>query len=307
LPSACVFAPTPVLTVTIEAGERDAELHIHPGGQGFWVARLMAELGVHVRLCASLGGETGEVLRGLLTGEDLELRMVRVGGANGAYVHDRRSGSREDVATMEASALSRHELDELYGAALTASLDADVCVLGGPGPLGAVPSDIYRRLAVDIAGNGGTVVADLSGEALDAAVAGRVAVLKTSHEELLRDERVGSDDPDALLDVIGEIASKSGGAVVCSRAEQPALAVRGNEAMTVTSPPLEPVESRGAGDSFAAGLAAGLARRASLEDALRLAGAAGGMNVTRHGLGSGRRDQIEALAEHVAVELLERR
>ena len=206
---------------------------------------------------------------------------------------------------MEAAALTRHELDELYGAALTAALDADVCVLGGAGPLGAIPNDIYRRLATDIAGNGGTVVADLSAEALDAAVAGRAAVLKTSHEELLRDGRARCDEAAVLLDVIAEMADATGGAVVCSRAEQPALAVAGGRAMTVTSPPLEPVESRGAGDSFTAGLATGVARRASLEDALRLAGAAGGMNVTRHGLGSGRREQIEALAAHVAVELLE--
>jgi 1-phosphofructokinase len=291
-----------VLTVTVEAGERGPELHLHPGGQGFWVARLMAVLGVDVRFCASFGGETGQVLRALVAAEPLELREVRVAGSNGAYVHDRRSGSRQEIAVMESTGLSRHELDELYGAALTAALDADVCVLGGPGPLGTVPTDLYRRLSLDVAANGGTVVADLSGDPLQAAMDGRAAVIKVSHEELLEDGRAENDTVASLLCAITTIAQATGGVVACSRAEEPALAVAEGRALRVISPPLEPVESRGAGDSFTAGLAAGLACGIPFENALRLAGAAGAMNVTRRGLGSGRRDQIEALAARVEIE-----
>ena len=58
----CVFAPAPLLTVTIESkadGSGDDEIHVHAGGQGFWIARLVAELGVEVVLCGSFGGETG--------------------------------------------------------------------------------------------------------------------------------------------------------------------------------------------------------------------------------------------------------
>ena len=46
-----VFAPSPVLTVTIEAGPDRPEVHLHPGGQGFWVARMAANLGAEVVLC----------------------------------------------------------------------------------------------------------------------------------------------------------------------------------------------------------------------------------------------------------------
>jgi hypothetical protein len=42
-----VFAPTLLLTVTLEVGpgEQD-ELHLHAGGQGFWVARMIRRLGL---------------------------------------------------------------------------------------------------------------------------------------------------------------------------------------------------------------------------------------------------------------------
>jgi 1-phosphofructokinase len=38
---AMVFAPAPQLTVTIERAGDDDELHVHPGGQGIWQARML--------------------------------------------------------------------------------------------------------------------------------------------------------------------------------------------------------------------------------------------------------------------------
>src|SRR5699024_4524050 len=67
--SAMVFEPTPVLTVTAEPGASDAatskeaDLHLHPGGQGLWIARMLKALGLDTQLCAPLGGETGAVLK----------------------------------------------------------------------------------------------------------------------------------------------------------------------------------------------------------------------------------------------------
>ena len=60
-PHVCVFDPSPILTVTIEAAndDGDAEIHLHAGGQGFWIARLLAELDVDVVLCGAFGGESG--------------------------------------------------------------------------------------------------------------------------------------------------------------------------------------------------------------------------------------------------------
>ena len=58
--------PAPVLTITVEPGPDGPEVHLHAGGQGFWVAHLAATLGSAVTLCCALGGEPGRVLRGLI-------------------------------------------------------------------------------------------------------------------------------------------------------------------------------------------------------------------------------------------------
>ena len=97
-----VFAPSPLLTVTIEPGGDRPEVHLHAGGQGFWVARLAATLGAEVVLCSALGGEPGRVLDGLIAGERLTQRAACANTPNGVYVHDRRSGERVEIVSVES-------------------------------------------------------------------------------------------------------------------------------------------------------------------------------------------------------------
>ena len=53
-----------------------------------------------------------------------------------------------------------------------------------------------------------------------------------------------------------------------------------------------------------AALAVATAKHLDTESSLRLAAAAGALNVTRHGLGSGRADAIEQLAANVDVRAI---
>jgi 1-phosphofructokinase len=71
--------------------------------------------------------------------------------------------------------------------------------------------------------------------------------------------------------------------------------------LELAGPRVEPVEPRGAGDSMFAALGASLARDEDLGRALRMAAAAGCLNATRHGLGTGTDRQVEQLSRHVAV------
>lgn len=114
-----IFAPLPVLTVTVESRSGEDDIHVHAGGQGVWQSRMVSSLGVPTVLCAALGGETGSVLGHLLPTTDVTVRSVLVSCRNGAYVHDRRTGDRDIIAESPGSALDRHELDSLYELTLT--------------------------------------------------------------------------------------------------------------------------------------------------------------------------------------------
>ena len=307
--SVAVLAPAPLLTVTIEASGGREEVHLHPGGQGVWVARLIANLEVDVVVCASFGGESGVVVKALIDHWGIDLRAVPATSWNGTYIHDRRSGVREPIAATEAPSRSRHEVDELYGTTFVAGIEAGTVVLGGPETSAMargdvpelIPYDVYTRLAHDLRANSATVVADLSGPALDAATEGGLDLVKVSDEDLLVCGQVADASVEALVDVASDLAERGARAVVVTRGELPSIALLEGAFYEVHVPHVEPVDPRGAGDSFTAGVAAGLARGRSLADAVRLGTAAGTLNVTRRGLGSGNRREIELLARHVTI------
>ena len=295
-----VFAPSPELTVTVEDLEGAPDVHIHAGGQGVWQSRMVGSLGAEAVLCCALGGETGQVLRQLI---GVDLRVRDVNARNGAYVHDRREGERDQVVRMAADALSRHELDDLYELTLVECLRSDVAVLSGPAADDApVPDAVYERLTRDIGAHGGRVVVDLSGGRLARALEGGPEVVKVSHEELVAD---GMAESDALPDLAAgcrKVASYGVRAVVVSRAAEDTLALLEDEFYLVRSPSLTPVDTRGGGDSMTAGLAVALAQGGSLRDAVELGAAAGAVNITRHGLGSGSGEVVRELAGRVQLE-----
>ena len=303
--SVVVFAPSPLLTVTVECRGANPDIHLHAGGQGFWLARMIGALGVPVVLCGSFGGETGMVVRMLVEREGVTVRGITARADNGAYVHDRRGGERVPLAEMPPAPLARHEVDELYAVTLVEALEASVCVLGGPAADDVLPFDTYRRLAADLRGSGTLVVADLSGEALQAALKGGVSLVKVSHETLLADGLAASENTEDLVAATRSLRDRGAERVVVSRAERPALASAGGDVVEIVTPTLEVVDVRGAGDSMTAGLAVALARGDDWESMLRLGAAAGSLNVTRRGLGTGGRTEIERLAAHVIVRAVD--
>src|ERR1051325_10972955 len=99
-PRVTVFGPNPILAITIERrGADEDDIHVHPGGQGVWVARMAGELGAYPILCCFCGGETGILLRPLIDTLPGETRLVDTTAASGAWVIDRRSGERDFIAT----------------------------------------------------------------------------------------------------------------------------------------------------------------------------------------------------------------
>jgi len=296
-----VFAPTPLLTVTVEAGPEGVdEIHLHAGGQGFWIGRMAANLGAEVCLCAPCGDEVGDVLVALMQAEGVRVQRTLLAGANGAYVQDRRDGSRMMIAQMPPTVLRRHEVDELYTASLTQGLRADVAVLGGSHADDVLSADVYARLAADLSAHGVPVVADLSGDQLKAALEGGVTVLKVSHEDLIDDGWARRDDSATLMAAMHELA-QGATCVVVSRAADPALALFDDRVVEVVAPSLHQVDHRGAGDSMTAGIAVALAQGQTFEQALRVGAAAGALNVTRRGLATGQAEAVAELVERVVV------
>lgn len=301
-----IFAPSPVLEITVEEHEDGGDVHVHAGGQGVWQARMLQSLGCEVQLCSALSGETGRVLGYLLQEEGIPVVGFPRQARGGVFVHDRRTnGEKVPIIESGGDALSRHEQDELYGLTLRTGLDADLVILSGPHGSGILPADFYRRLAADLRTGGVRVVVDLAGERLDAALAGGVTVAKVSDHELLDDGRIADKaDLDEVVAAMRGLHDAGAEVVVVTRAEESAFLLQDGVVHEVVAPRMEVVDAAGAGDSFVGAFCSVLARGGSVDDAAMLGAAAGAQNVTRHGLGTGEAATIERLRQLVVMRPL---
>lgn len=298
-----VFGPHPMLSITIEALTSDGgdEIHLHAAGQGVWVARMAAELGAMPVLCGFIGGETGAVLRPLLEQMGVELRLIRTGAESGCYLHDRRSGEREPLAQSASLPPTRHEIDELFSTSVAAALDADVLALCGPYPGEALPLEIYGNLVADVRANGTPVVVDLSPPRLDSALEGGPELVKINDWELARHVDGPVDTDERMLGAARRLLEGGAGTAIVTRAGEPAVVVRGEDAWELVPPRFERGAREGCGDSMMGALAACMAKGVAWEETLRTGAAAGAANFLRSGLGSGSRQVVEDLARKVEL------
>jgi 1-phosphofructokinase len=297
-----VFAPALLLLIELHrSGDGVDEVHLHAGGQGYWVSRMIAALDERAIPCGAVGGEPGDALRAIIAADGLDSRLTPMSKPNCVIIEDRRCRHRVRLVETAVPSLGRHEVDELYSSIVGAAMSTGVCVLTGTQLAPMFDPDTFRRLVSDLQRNDIAVIADLCGEPLAAALAGGVDVLKISHEELVADGWAKSSGVAAIADGIVRLRDAGAGAVVVSRSDRSTVVGSADGLVEVRAPALEVLDGRGGGDSMTAALAVAAANEMSFEDGLRMAAAAGALNVSRHGLGTGRRDAIEEIAEHVEI------
>jgi 1-phosphofructokinase len=307
MPRVAVFGPNPMLAVTVEAlsAEGGDDIHVHPAGQGVWVARMAAELGAEPVLCGFAGGETGQVLSGLLEELPVELRLVETSQPSGAYIHDRRSGERVPVAQSAAMPPSRHEVDDLFSVTVAAALDCDLLAVCGPYPDEGLPTEIYGSLVTDVKANGTPVVVDLSPPRLNGALEGKPDLVKINDWQIAAYVSGPVDTEERMRAAIQRLLDDGAESAIVTRAGEPAMAMRDGRAWELTPPRFERGSREGCGDSMMGALSAAIAAGRDWEDTLRLGAAAGATNFLRHGLGTGARAVVEELTPRVQLRELD--
>ena len=302
-PRIAVFAPHPLLTVSLEReGTQRERVHFHAGGQGVWVARMAARMGAEPVLCSLVGGESGELLQPLLSALNAELRLVPASSPSGCYVTDRRSGDRKLLTFAASDPPSRHELDELFSITCAEALAAGWLVVCNPMPADALPLELYGDLVADARAGGCRTLVDLSSPRLDSALRGEPDLVKINDWELAQFVCGPVSERDQLEDAMRQVCDTGARTVVVTRGEKPAFVLDEGEFFHLTPPRLDRGFREGCGDAMMGALAAAWANYETLPYALRVGAAAGAANFLRHGLGSATRDVIERLLDRVALE-----
>ncbi len=300
-----VFAPSPILSVTIERrGDRHDDIHLHPAGQGVWLSRMAGELGASPVLCSFVGGETGALLESMLERLPGERRLVRTETASGCYVTDRRTGERELVAQAFGDPVSRHEADELVAATTAVALECDLLAICNPYPGDAVPLEVYANLVANAHGAGVRVIADLSSPRLEPTASAGADLVKLNDWELAGFVKGPVDTPERLRGAAERLLELGARNVVVTRGGDPALALLDGQAWELIPPRLDAGSREGCGDTMMGAIAAALSGGAGLEDAIVIGAGAGAVNFLRHGLGTGSRREVEELAREVELRRL---
>jgi 1-phosphofructokinase len=297
VPRIAIFGPHPLLTVAVEDHD---DVHLHVGGQGVWLSRMVRELGAEPVLCGFAGGERGRVVRALLP----EARLVETAGESGCWVVDRRDEQRRVIASQLSPHPTRHETDDLFSLTVAAGLEADVLVVCNPFPGEALPLEVYENLVADVRGEGVPVLVDLSTPRLDRALAARPDLVKLNDWELAEFVTDAVDPPERLWAAVERLQASGAGDVIVTRGGEPFSALLEGRRYEVTPPRFDHGAREGCGDTMMGALAASRAAGADWPAALRTGAAAGAANFLRHGLGTGTLEVVQRLEGSVEVREL---
>jgi 1-phosphofructokinase family hexose kinase len=278
-----IITPNPALDRTmvvpnLRLGHRHRaeQVIVAAGGKGLNVARAARSLGQPLRVCAPLGGITGQFVAHLAGKE----------GLDGFWSWHSAGETRTCVLVVDPHAEDATPLDEhgpplsaedwlaFVDAALDAASVASMAAICGSLPPG-VPPSAAGELVRALGRVGCQVVVDTSGPPLAAAIEAQPYGLKVNGAELSAALSRPIAGPEQAAAALAEVRARGVALAVVSLGEQGALAA--NEAGTchATPPPLEVVSTVGSGDSLLAGLLTGLRRGYTLDEALRLGVACG--------------------------------
>ncbi|MBO0750948.1 MAG: 1-phosphofructokinase family hexose kinase [Bradyrhizobiaceae bacterium] len=302
------FTPNPALDVStaVAAMTPDHKLRCtaaryDPGGGGINVARVVRRLGSEVTAIYPRGGITGHTLDSLVERERITCKTTDIAEETRLdfAVHEDASG-KQFRFVLPGPTLGAHECRACLDT-LAACAGPGFVVASGSLPPGA-PPDLYARASRIVKSAEGRFLLDTSGPALKAALAEGVFLIKPSLRELC--DAAGESlegEADWIHACTGLVKQGRAAMVALTLGPGGALLVAEGRVLRATPPPLAPVSSVGAGDSFLGALVWSLAAGYELGAALRLAVAAGSSAVLNPGTELAHADDARRLVDTVTV------
>jgi len=261
----------PVTGETVLGGHHDRI----PGGKGANQAVAAARLGARVAMVGRVGSDdAGRTLRTALQAAGVDCRHLAVDGlapSGLALIGVDRSGDNTIIVSPGANGRVGPD-DVVAAASLLASAAVTLVQLEVP------------AMAVEaaLAASGGQVVLNPAPASfLSSALLERVDVLVPNRIELA--QLAGSAEAGGLAAVEEMARGLPVPTVVVTLGADGALLVAGGDAVVLPAPPVEAVDTTGAGDAFCGAIAEALARGVAIDEATARAVHAGSLATTRRG------------------------
>jgi tagatose 6-phosphate kinase len=289
--------PTVQRTMTFDRLEVDEvnralEVTEYSSGKAINVARVLTQIGEAALAAGFSGGRRGDFLEEDLKGWHIPTISVRTTGQTRlcTTVIDRAANTVTELVE-EAPPASPDEWANLL-AQIEAHLPQAKCLVFSGTQAKGGPEDLCDRWA----NRGVPIIVDTRGPALRRALRTPGCIVKVNRGELA----AALDRPDA--DATALLAhAPPGGLLVVTMGKAGAIAGDGKNVWRAPAPTVNAVNPIGSGDAFAAGMAAAIARRESVEGQLRLGTACAVANALTPLAGTVVLTDVERIAREIEV------
>lgn len=255
---------------------------IDPGGGGVNVARTIHRLGGDALAIYAAGGLTGATYRQLLEAEGVPSLAVPIDGTTReSFTIDETDSGEQFRFVLQGPELSEAEWRGCLATLDEAIVPGGYVVASGSLPPG-VPTDFYARVARLAHQHDARSIVDTSGEALGAALAEGVYLVKPSRREL--SELVGQEltSEQSEVDAASELVARSAAELVAlTLGKAGAVLASASEVIRLPVPEVRVQSVVGAGDSFLGAFVWRLSQGRNSESAFRSAVAAGSATAAR--------------------------
>ena len=287
--------------LTVDSVNRTADVSRYASGKAVNAARVLTAINEQALAIGVAGGDAGRFLLADLDriGVGHDFATVDAETRTCVTLIDRSNGTATELVEE-----SKPVPDAAYAAVL-GRLRAHVAAADGVLLAGSLtpggPVDFYADAVSVAEGAGKFVVLDAAGEPLRRALASRPDVVKPNRAELAATTGMTIDSDATLREAIRRLVEQGPAWAVVTAGGGSTVVSNGREFWTLATPAVAVVSPIGSGDSFAAGLLAGVARGQEVPEACRLAVACGAANAMTAKAGHVRRIDLHEILPRVTL------
>jgi 1-phosphofructokinase family hexose kinase len=302
------LGPTPAVQRTmtfdhlaIDGVNRTGDVSQYASGKSVNAGRVLHTLGAAVLCTGFVGGDSGQFLLNDLDDAEISHHFVRVEPATRMCITlvDRAAGTATELIE-ESKPLPAVAYEQLISTLRELLPTAGGLMLCGSLPPGA-PMDFYAECVSLAIAAGKTVLLDAAGEPLRRALASGPTIIKPNRSELALTVNSPVETDAELKSAIAQLLAMGPKWAVVTNGSKETVASDGVGFWKISTPKVKVISAIGSGDSFAAGLMAGLSSGQSIPDACRLAAACGAANAMTALAGHLKKADVDALVQQVTV------
>ncbi|MDF2911301.1 MAG: tagatose-6-phosphate kinase [Sporolactobacillus laevolacticus] len=272
------------------------------GGKGLNVTRVLKCVDADVCATGLLGGKTGEFIEQELDQSSIRHAFVSIKGNTRHCLAIMHEGNQTEI--LESGPTISEEEAEAFLNAYDQLLDqASVVTASGSLPKG-LPKSFYQKLIERAAKKNKKFLLDTSGEALELGIKAHPFLIKPNQEELATIMGTEIKTEADVLASVKKLADTGVTFVVVSLGKDGALGYIDGRAFVAKPPKVHAINPVGSGDSMIAGLAYGLDKGLSPEEALKYGVTFGTLNATEEKTGFVQADQVESFKEKITMRVL---